>query len=96
MSIRTIYKCDKCGKEQETNNQFWFLKLIANCGESPASGYTHSTPVHQMQVCRECLEAFGIHVTRKEIQPQVQYPTFEDIVYDMVHNIIQDELNNRG
>ena len=29
MSVRTIYKCDKCGKEQETHEQFWKVGVVA-------------------------------------------------------------------
>ena len=30
MSITTIYKCDKCGNEQDNGKQFWHVRRVRN------------------------------------------------------------------
>lgn len=86
MTVITIYKCDKCGKEQNDNKQFWTVGVSARCGESPSPGYLHSfVSGKSMQVCRPCLESFGIHIQKKENEEvKVQPPTLEDLIRDIV------------
>ena len=53
--ITTIYKCDKCGLEQTTNDQFWNVGVAAQ-----HTNYTFKNTQYvtgkTMQVCRSCLE----------------------------------------
>lgn len=83
--ITTIYKCDKCGSEQETDEQFWTVGVTAYCsGRYSARGgeYDYVEGMH-MQVCRLCLEGFGIYAQKKPHEP-VSQPTTEDLIREII------------
>ena len=74
--IKTIYTCDKCNKEQYTADQFWKVGVVARPNNNEITPY--QTPVKSIQVCRLCLESFGIHVQKKEgVKPSPSPPTIE-------------------
>lgn len=83
MSVRTIYKCDKCSSETEKNEQFWTVGVTAN-----AQLYTSRDFVtgFSMQVCRPCLESLGIHVRTKPADGQEAppRPTLEEVILEIV------------
>lgn len=81
MSIKTIYKCDKCGSEQESNNQFWTVGVTANCSNYASRDFVAGK---SMQVCRPCLESFGIHVQHKQDEPAQQPPTLEELILEII------------
>ena len=84
MSIKTIYTCDKCGNEQTGNNQFWVVGVVAN---TVAYGINSREFVNDksMQVCRPCLESFGIHVQKKPEEKQPELPTLEELIREIIN-----------
>jgi hypothetical protein len=86
MSVRTIYKCDKCGGEQDTEAQFWIVGVVADhIGHKP-NCYAPTSFVEKMsmQVCRPCLESFGIYVQIKKNEPDPPVPTTEELICEIV------------
>ena len=81
MSVQTIYKCDKCSKEQPTMAQFWEISISANTIDDPRSGYPRAT----IQVCRACLESYGIYA-KKETKEAVGYspPSTEELILEVL------------
>ena len=90
MSVKTIYKCDKCGAEQGNTNQFWRVGLTAehHPSFSPAPNFV---PRKYMDVCRPCLESLGIHAMKKDEPLSFPEPTLEDVIREIIHN----ELDNQ-
>lgn len=85
MTINTIFKCDKCGNEQNIPTQFWKVGITVMCLEYSSPGQE----VKHMHVCRHCLESFGIYV--KEKKPEAPPPpTIEDIIQEIVRNTINE------
>ena len=74
--IITIYKCDKCSNEQNTDNQFWTVGITATTSQS-SSG---ALPIKSINVCRPCLESLGINVTKKKDVPLPEPPTIEELI----------------
>ena len=86
MSITTIYKCDQCGKEQFDKKDFWELAVVYR------TDYVSWNPDRsdlKMQVCRPCLETFGIVIEPKE-PPIAQPMTIEDLIYEIANQAILD------
>ena len=83
MSIKTIYTCDKCKNEQESQQQFWSVGIVANCPPSESSTYTITGLT--IQVCRPCLDSFGIYVSEKKRKESgIVYPTIEDLFREIL------------
>ena len=84
MAITTTYKCDKCGKEQNTREQFWTVGVSASCSQATSK---YDAPYFKMEVCRACLESFGIYAQKvKEPEQQQKTPTLEELIIDIVMN----------
>ena len=86
MAVITIYICDKCGEEQPKSDQFWTVCVkasISGCGDDFVKD-------KHMQVCRPCLESFGIHVQvkpkDKDNHPAI--PSVEDLIRELVQRCI--------
>ena len=87
MSIKTIFICDKCKCEQLTDDQFWHVSVKA--GTAKYGLYTVAKM--EIQVCRPCLESYGIHVTQVKppaVQPEV--PTLESVITDIVQRAMEE------
>lgn len=84
MSIRTIYKCDKCGNEQATAEQFWTVGVSAK--HHMYGSNNDFVAGKSLEVCRPCLESFGIHVQKK---PGETTPSPVPSVEDLIREIIQ-------
>ena len=65
MSIQTIYRCDRCGAEQEEAEQFWTVSIGVNEG-THAPSCTQLVLGKSIQVCRSCLEELGIYDHRSD------------------------------
>ena len=78
--ITTIYKCDKCGNEQTTKEQFWTVGVIATTSHS-SSG---ALPIKSIHVCRPCLESFGIYVQKKKDELLPKPPTVEELIREII------------
>ncbi|PHS13512.1 MAG: hypothetical protein COA78_07170 [Blastopirellula sp.] len=100
MSIETIRKCDKCDTTitegvDDFNGQLWRVGVSAQCYSNRI--VRNSSSVHnfvdgmEMDVCRKCLEGFGIHVQERNIgKATPQPPTLEDVIRE----IVASEMNN--
>jgi len=79
MSITTTYKCDRCDKEQDTNNQFWRIEIgVRHSGQSSPNRLAH------MDVCRFCLEALGFYRNEFPAAPLPPAPTIEELLREIV------------
>lgn len=78
--ITTIYKCDKCGNEQDTDEQFWTVGITARTKWHQDMDATERS----IQVCRPCLESFGIHVSQKKDKPLPAPPTVEELIREII------------
>lgn len=85
--IKTICVCDRCAAEQETRNQFWTIGVWASHN---GEAYNESLKEHKrsIQVCRNCLEALGVNVTR-ETAAKANYVerTTEDILRELIERV---------
>lgn len=83
MSVKTIYICDKCQNEQPTAEQFWTVGVSANVHTYVGD---HFVEGKSMQVCRPCLESFGIYVRQKpnDATPPPAPPTVEELIREIV------------
>ena len=83
MSIETFYICDKCGKKQTDNKQFWTVGVSARPDVHPSNHFIEGKYLH---VCRPCLESFGLYVQKKpehEINPP-KIPTVEELIVEII------------
>jgi hypothetical protein len=91
MSVKTLYICDKCGGVQETAGQFWTVGVTANHGMHPGARNLYVKDKH-VQVCRPCLESFGIHVMQKPSDPpKPQLPTVEELIREIISLVQEGE-----
>jgi len=89
LSIQTIYKCDRCGAEQSTAEQFWTVGVVARHGHDQPNRWVTSTDGKEMQVCRPCLEAMGIYTKKQMNQPDAPpIQTMEDLIREIVRQEI--------
>ena len=97
MSVKTLYTCDKCGSVQETADQFWTVGVTANHGMHPEAQnlYVNTVTIpldKHVQVCRPCLESFGIHVMQKPSDPpKPQLPTVEELIREIISLVQEGE-----
>ena len=86
--ITTTYKCDKCQKVQMTPEDFWEMHLRTN----PAmTGGRSSVPQRTLQVCRRCLEDFGlVPIRTKREEPVPAKPTVEELIREMVERAVEE------
>jgi len=84
MTVRTIYQCDKCGKEQGTPEQFWNVGVFAHTNDSWVAGRKEAVGNHKIQVCRLCLESFGIYAKKAPDAAPIAHPTTEELIREIV------------
>jgi len=79
--ITTIYKCDKCGNEQTSKEQFWLVEIVVSAHKllRQVSKYTE----REIDVCRPCLESFGINVPDEKAKT-LPPPTVEDLIREII------------
>ncbi len=93
MSKTTIYKCDKCGVEQDNSTQFWKLRV----GVDPYGYLVQKVivvpPEREMDVCRPCLELLGIYISEAKIgeESAPSIPTLEELIIEIVRNAMEEE-----
>jgi hypothetical protein len=86
--ITTIYKCDCCGKEQDTQEQMWVLAVTVSESRTDYRG-NHYTPVRKEQLwCRACIEKVKLLPTVK-VQPE---EVKELTIKELVRQIVQEEI----
>ena len=70
MSVQTIYKCDKCGKEQETREQFWVVGVSDGLAELRDPGRGHlASEMHGQELVTDTDAQQG-HFRVREIFPE--------------------------
>jgi hypothetical protein len=74
--IKVTRHCDKCKAEVDEKEQFWNMEIRCYEGSYKTD---FQTPVKTLQVCRPCLESFGIHVIRKDNEKPKPVPTIESL-----------------
>lgn len=79
MSVTVTYKCDKCGKEQYSPQQFWEARI----------GHRHLASTNwceskSIQVCRKCLENFGLVPKIETKEDNVPLPTIEELIREIL------------
>ncbi len=79
--VTIIYKCDKCGVNQDNADQFWTVGVTAMCYGYDASSFLRDK---SLQVCRPCLELLGIHVMEKEGETLPTPPTVEELIREII------------
>ena len=58
MSRTTTYKCDWCGNEQDSEQQFWEVSIFVE--HYPVNTYMARRPIKMMETCRACLEKYQL------------------------------------
>lgn len=68
-----IRECDKCKRKVEKDEQFWALNLRAQERSTRYKNIEDEYPTRSIDVCRPCLESFGIY-TRNKPEPEKLTP----------------------
>lgn len=80
--IVTIYKCDRCGAEQGSREQFWTVGVSASCSLALPP---HEPYKKQIQVCRPCLDVLGIFVKEGATDDSVRHvPSVEELIREII------------
>ena len=91
MSVKTEYKCDRCGHTQEKSEQMWSVGVVLIHGAG--SSYTGSMTTMQKRQdwCRKCVEVYGL-LPKNEAKPEEikQQVTLEDLVREIVRQEVSD------
>lgn len=89
MSERTIYKCDRCGKESEEKS---FLAHVEITLKDRLCYYVlYTKPVGW---CKECTgEVLGIDHTERQpkTSDRVEPPSFEDFLREIIREEIEEQ-----
>ena len=96
MSSRTIYTCDRCGKEKEGDHEFLRRLEVARPDawrNTEPKGYI-ATPV-AVSWCQECHFALGLIKPWSgdaEIPNNPPSPTMEELLREMLREIVREEV----
>lgn len=97
MSQRTIYKCDRCGKESENQNNLFEIAI----GIKHKSGgvyYLTNQLYKQQDWCKKCCEETGIIFVDKEKEKEKSIdtkPTLEDLIKEIAVDAAITVINER-
>lgn len=89
MSVKITYKCDKCGAESESDDQFWIVSVSAQVYKYRQS---LSAPQKSIQICRKCLDSFGIIIKPKDPVEAAKFPTIEDLIVEIVQRTAKEGM----
>lgn len=85
MSIKYTRTCDKCAAVVDDKDQLWSIKILPVCySGAHAQDTFDSSPTMKLDVCRPCLESFGLHVMRKPNVPAKPIPTIVEAIQEMI------------
>lgn len=86
--ITTTYKCDRCGHEQNTNDQMWTIKVFID-----HHGHDSQWSFNKINVlwCRACVDEVGF--LGKPSTPNVQEAT-RGTLEDSFREIVREEIAN--
>jgi hypothetical protein len=85
MATKTQFICDRCGKSQDDDQQFWLVGIMVTTTRWITTAATQSLN-HRCEWCRKCVEEFGILPkveTRNVPTPEVPL-TIEDMIREIV------------
>ena len=86
--ITTIYKCDKCGKEQPKPEQMWWIAIrYTHHGGNINDTYTPNKYQEKL-FCRECMEKLGILFSEKQAEKKTVPPSFEEVLREIIREEI--------
>lgn len=92
MSRRTIYKCDRCGKEQDSPDQMWLVGFVVT-SDLYRSTYRVFDPDfnHRREWCRACVEEFDLvpRVQTKPLPVGEPQKTLEDLIREIVREEVE-------
>lgn len=93
MTVKTIYTCDRCGKEQATYDQFWRVDVLCRAfpGAPPA---TYNCSKKEQHWCRACCEELHLlnYMPRKEaVPPSKPAPTLEELIREIVQEKLDEQ-----
>ena len=88
MSVKTIYKCDKCGGIQESKEQFWQIAVtLTSYGLHVSSSNINKS----MHACRKCVIDLGLLPPPDKQAPTAPPPlTIEDLIIEIVQQAVVD------
>jgi len=94
VSVTTIYTCDRCGTEQNSSQNFWVIGIAAHHSVYKSLTEREFIRDMSMQVCRPCLEHFGVHViSRPDPKSEAkEEPTLEQRIVDLIADIARREV----
>ncbi len=96
MSSKTIYTCDRCGKEKQDDPQFLRRLSVERPDAwrlSEPKGFI-DVPV-AVQWCQECYFALGLikpFSGHPEIPNNPPSPTMEELLREMLRDIVREEV----
>ena len=106
MSQRHVWKCDRCGKEQETDEQMWEVSVdVRYIGQSKRSNYER--PKHRREWCSDCVDSIDLLKAQasdweKKLAadngnpPPPEPPSIEDFLREIVRDEIEDSAERNG
>lgn len=89
MATKTEFICDRCGKVQNDDKQFWMVGFIVTTNRYITSVSNYTSVQHKREWCRACVEEFGIlpRVDTKDA-PAPEIPL---TIEDMIREIVREE-----
>lgn len=85
MAIKYLRTCDKCSSVVDDKDQLWAIKILPVCYSGiQAPDMLFNSPTMKLDVCRPCLEGFGINVTTKPNVPVKPHPTIVEAIQEMI------------
>lgn len=103
MSVKTIYKCDRCGAEQETPTQFWKVGVAIKAYDSnqpltPSWLYHKDSGYSHQGWCRKCVDALCLIAAPpqlKDAEVSVPPPSLEERMMAILGEIVEVAVENR-
>lgn len=89
MAYKMLYTCDKCGDTSESSVQFWTIGITANCSVFASNQMVADK---SLNVCRPCLESFGVHVIVRKDEPVKETPTIEQAIVEIIQRCVAIEM----
>ncbi len=86
--ITTTYTCDKCGHQQDTGTQMWYIGITITHHNTPAQASPHKD-LHKLW-CRTCVEDVGLlpFSTRPKTNSTISIPSIEDMIRQIAQEAI--------
>ena len=92
----TTYKCDKCGKEDTSNETLQLEKVGVHVGEYNVQ-YSYSVKPKlelNQEWCKDCRVKAGLAIPPKNKIVEVTPMTLEDLVHDIAYEAAIEAIQN--